>query len=490
MSENKRVLAKIPELFLPLIGPHVEEVNKTISPGLTSLRWTSLNLRSFVNTAHKKLNEFELTIDTVQGIHDNRIQQTFQAMLDTPLVEIPQHDVITVESFMQKTEELCQSAAINLENKNLVVEKAVEELLSILVPNNPDLPDEPPEDRSEPGALTIARQIEQQTKLGKETILLQDYYQQRNITILIQLIRSALDALRKRVAFASSIAYTDFSPKEKKEHSPLFMTDIILTLPSLGMKPSLEEVQQAMNRVVQTILSVTKHIYCWGQPHSPTTCQPTQSDSSVSVRSKLKLESQTSTNIPRLKNYYHSVGENKEILKLVTALGSSLTSTKVIIQSSIDHFVRYEHLWSLDREEQVVKFTEGNPGVSDYQQEMHMFAQLETDIEHEPDTLNAGVICLSTEQLKMMLITEAKQWRVAYGRTMSQNYQALLEKTFESIEEWSKSLIRPLKDLDDVRSVMATLKEIRENEISIDMSLGPIEVRMFTKFVECVIVFC
>ena len=34
---------------------------------------------------------------------------------------------------------------------------------------------------------------------------------------------------------------------------------------------------------------------------------------------------------------------------------------------------------------------------------------------------------------------------------------------------------RPVKDLDDVRSHMAALTEIRENEIRIDMTITPIE---------------
>jgi len=36
-------------------------------------------------------------------------------------------------------------------------------------------------------------------------------------------------------------------------------------------------------------------------------------------------------------------------------------------------------------------------------------------------------------------------------------------------------LSRPLKDLDDVRLSMKALEEIREEQIRIDMTLGPVE---------------
>ena len=51
-----------------------------------------------------------------------------------------------------------------------------------------------------------------------------------------------------------------------------------------------------------------------------------------------------------------------------------------------------------------------------------------------------------------------------------------MELIFTSVEDWVKRLNRPIKDLDDIRLAMGTLKEIREKEISIDMMIGPIEV--------------
>ena len=54
-------------------------------------------------------------------------------------------------------------------------------------------------------------------------------------------------------------------------------------------------------------------------------------------------------------------------------------------------------------------------------------------------------------------------------------YRELVDSNFETIDDWNVRLNRQIKDLDDVRETMAALKEIREKEIEIDMSLGPIE---------------
>jgi dynein heavy chain len=53
-----------------------------------------------------------------------------------------------------------------------------------------------------------------------------------------------------------------------------------------------------------------------------------------------------------------------------------------------------------------------------------------------------------------------------------------MEEMFEFIEDLNKKLSRPLKDLDDIRFAMQSLKDIRENEIKIDMGITPIEVSL------------
>ena len=99
-----------------------------------------------------------------------------------------------------------------------------------------------------------------------------------------------------------------------------------------------------------------------------------------------------------------------------------------------------------------------------------------------------------TDDLKLAMIAEAKDWKLLYGRSMNSTYSQLMEKIMEQIDDLSKRLSRNIKDLDDVRQAMASLKELRENEIYIDTSLDPIEVRtsVCNRFPVCILlqVFC
>lgn len=65
---------------------------------------------------------------------------------------------------------------------------------------------------------------------------------------------------------------------------------------------------------------------------------------------------------------------------------------------------------------------------------------------------------------------------MAFGQNCNVRYRTEMEEIFTFLEDMTKRLSRPIKDLDDIRHAMGALKEIRDREIMIDMSIGPIEV--------------
>lgn len=478
--ENNRVRAKVSELIAPLMGPHLDKVDEALSPGLTLLSWSSLNLGSFIDDVHAALKELDLLIDRVNGIHENRIKAVFKDMLLVPLCELPKTGTITIKEFTSSTANLCSKACKVIDTRSQVVETAVQDMLHLLL--GPEVVLERPNDRSAPGAMATMRTIELRTKLQSEAENLLDYYEEQNIDTLVQLLRSSLEAIRKRIA-VHSLGYGSYSTsggevKMMSDH-PLFESDIILAMPNIVMKPTLDEIQQALNQAVSTITLITNQVFKWGQerriPAPPEGEKPLHSRSDIRSRSRVLCHVATDTSA--LKNYRRAVSENKEVLKLITALSTAVNSTKSLVVKGLEQFNSYSHLWTTEQEEKMGEFLEGDPRVNDFKMEMQQYAKLEEVIMLEPDTIPAGCIALTSNQLKLALCTEAKSWRVCFGRTMNTKYQTIMEEVFKSIDDWSKRLSRPLNDLDDIRSVMATLKEIRENEIQTDMQLEPIEVK-------------
>uniref|UniRef100_A0A7N8XMR9 Dynein, axonemal, heavy chain 5 n=1 Tax=Mastacembelus armatus TaxID=205130 RepID=A0A7N8XMR9_9TELE len=212
--------------------------------------------------------------------------------------------------------------------------------------------------------------------MEEEAQELLSYFNHRNVDALLRLTRNTLEMLRKRIYTSS---HTNF------------MVDVVLSIPNIAMVPALEEVQQALNRAVECVVSVSKGVGQW---------KGSTSDISAGMVQAIPFQ-------PR--NYYKSVSENKDIVKLVSVLSSSISSTKKV------------------------------------------------------------------SDLKLSLTAETKNWMVDYGLYCNRKYRSEMEQIFAFIDEAGKKLNRQIKDLDDIRIAMAALKEIREQQISIDFQVGPIE---------------
>lgn len=59
---------------------------------------------------------------------------------------------------------------------------------------------------------------------------------------------------------------------------------------------------------------------------------------------------------------------------------------------------------------------------------------------------------------------------------MKKKYRREMDYVYAVIHEMERKLDRPIRDLDDVRLIMDTLKKIREQEVEMDLRIDPIEV--------------
>jgi len=79
------------------------------------------------------------------------------------------------------------------------------------------------------------------------------------------------------------------------------------------------------------------------------------------------------------------------------------------------------------------------------------------------------------EHFKFALNQEVREWIIIYGQSCNRKYQKEMNDIFLFIEDIEKRLSREIKDLEDIRLIMIAVKDLRENEIHMDMNITPIE---------------
>jgi dynein heavy chain len=58
LKEYARVMGSIIPVAKPLLGPHIEDLEKKISPGLYILTWTSMNIDGYLQRVHSGLARY------------------------------------------------------------------------------------------------------------------------------------------------------------------------------------------------------------------------------------------------------------------------------------------------------------------------------------------------------------------------------------------------------------------------------------------------
>lgn len=101
IEEDKATRDEIPDLLYNLLVPHLETLDEVLSPGLTLLRWTSLNIGDYVEKVRISLGELKILVHRAKDILDMRIDGNLKKIQSTSLCDLPDLDPWTLEEFTE-----------------------------------------------------------------------------------------------------------------------------------------------------------------------------------------------------------------------------------------------------------------------------------------------------------------------------------------------------------------------------------------------------
>ncbi|XP_062857897.1 dynein axonemal heavy chain 8-like [Trichomycterus rosablanca] len=177
----------------------------------------------------------------------------------------------------------------------------------------------------------------------------------------------------------------------------------------------------------------------------------------------------------RLRNFFQSVSENKDVCKPVGLLMSGVNLLGKQPGDVLSQFRAFKVIWDQDRDDQVKEFISSNPDLYLIKEQILHYETVEQEIADITPIVVLGGMELSTAPLKMSLSVEAKAWKLMLCKYVQKEYKKKLMDMIAFISEQQKKLSRPIADLDDVRFAMEALSNIRDSEIIMDMTMGPIE---------------
>ena len=267
--------------------------------------------------------------------------------------------------------------------------------------------------------------------------------------MVLKCVKHALDAIKKRLFHGRQhISYRKIESSRKEEAIPFFLAHVHLEIPQIVIRPSLDTIQHELNSAIHTIIQTSGVVERWHKGYSE--------------------EGQLLTTM--------SVIDHKDILKVVSALASSIQMSKAAVQTQLERFDGYEFVWSKNKEEMASEFLGGEPIISDFNHEIQHYVRLRDEIdENFEDVIKVDSVALLTDKCKDSIKAEINNWSLKYARTMNESFKTRMVEVDTRIGELTTHLNRGIKDLDDVRCSMISINEFKQLEVWLDTEISQVE---------------
>ena len=204
---------------------------------MSTLTWTSLNIEPYINHVHSGLKKLQELVSCINDIIENRVEKNLKIVSKTLLVDLPENSSFTVSDFVVMQQSHISVRSRLLQGKNIEIENAVSDLIQQI----------------------SSYQFESQTEgvPEKDVSKLRDHYNNFMYQALLHSAKNSMNALKKRIGSRKGTNILGTS-------KPFFEVDVQLMPPHVSLSPSLDDIQQCINKSAQAILVCYKKIVDWG----------------------------------------------------------------------------------------------------------------------------------------------------------------------------------------------------------------------------------
>ncbi|CAM9799127.1 unnamed protein product [Ectocarpus fasciculatus] len=423
LTEYDKVVSKVIPVTAMVLRPHFRDMEYKLRPGMITLTWTSMNIDAYKQHIHSGLRKLEELVANINDIIENRIEKNLKIVSKTLLVDLPDSDSFTVEEFVKMQEKHIALQSTLLQGKNLEIEFAVKDLVKTI--------------------STYKLDSHVEIVAEDEVVKLRKHYNHFMYQALLHCAKNSMNALKKRIGSRPAVV----NGAVVEEVQPFFEVDIELAAPQVVLHPSLDEIQECINRSAQAILRCFKTVKDWSFDQE---------------------------SLNRNRTFFDRVTKDIEIVRVALLLTGCIQGIRNTVQDYLNSFANYDWLWDDDKDEVYNKFMNASPSLDDYEAKLKSFGSVDDSITTITDVHNIGALSLRTITIKSQLRSECNRWKIKFSDNLHVQAKTKLEHLTEFIRMTTGKVVREVTDLDTLSFIMKLLADVRDRESSMDMEINPI----------------
>lgn len=179
LKEYQRVQDNIIPVTRGLLQPAIEDLEYNLRPGMVTLTWTSMNISQFKANVLSSLRKLDELVTNVNDVIENRIELNLKIISKEKLVDLPEGTSMELHEFVDAQKQHTSQSRHLINSKNIEVERAVEDLLTMVQSHVVD-----------PHIAPVAEE---------DLVRMKAHYNHYMYSALLSSAKSSLNALKKRV---------------------------------------------------------------------------------------------------------------------------------------------------------------------------------------------------------------------------------------------------------------------------------------------------
>nr|XP_054607993.1 dynein axonemal heavy chain 8 isoform X2 [Nothobranchius furzeri] len=453
LEDFKSTCESIPTEQRIIFSSKMENVDSALGPGSELLTWSS-DLNDFLQNAEVALLKLKNEAKKIHDICEANVDDVLDAISKTELIELPEKETSLLD-FVDHNKNRCKEWAKTFDLKCVHVKYALHELGYMLGDIH-----QPKDSKMEEDAVlaTSIRLESQKTKIRKDEVVSENQlkkkqkkkvfknlcslFSEKVCEALVKTTLLSLETLANRTQWVTAHK----TSQSQCKLAPLIKAEVQLEKPVVVMSPSVEEIQEAINGLISSVLEVSKAIV-WEEEYSWDAIQGREKD-----------------------YFYQQVINHNDILRLVDLLKSTFSSKKSEVLDVLKQFYTFSGLWE-DNNLKIEEFMNSNPPLTQIESLIQHYVSFEQQIDDIESEIAFGPVKLSTGPLQNALKAEMKAWKELICRYLQQTYRRkLVDTSIQTNEQWAQ-LSHPVADLEDFRRSSDVLRQLRETDIDTEITL-------------------
>eukprot|EP00210_Caulerpa_lentillifera_P005286 g5050.t1 len=429
LSNYQKAVHQLNEVESGLLKTHLTSLEQSLSPGLSALNWYSLGIGEFIKACNNAINRFNSLVSQVKK-SSSAIEEVLGEVIKTPLF-------IASESH-NEIKELSQF----MDDFETHIDETIEKLLK--------------RTNTIPQFLTKIEECVFGTNTGKCADMREFYVYYEKLLY---------QSLNFMVLNGMKIFESTLQKCSRSRSAPLFKVLITLSSPEILVTPSVNDINKSLGRVTRKFVECTKQFIRWMDG----TC--------LEAPPIIRREDED----PFIFSFYLDISANQQIIRTMLGLNHYIQKSISIINRNVESWRRHQSLWKTERTGVIEKFKLKNPTTAEFLERLAKYHKMECNLIAQGKPQSAEFLTIDSHGIAFAASKASREWIKATVDAMKELDDPKLQRLSNQIESHQENLRKVPDTLENLRSVLHTISQIRKQSMNFEVEMEDLDERYRTR---------